>query len=103
MGTVTPDNEAKLGMCGAMIEMVDTVDMAMQMGDRVKSPCVRRCCLNECNVCLGCFRTLQEILDWHEADDDERRRILAGAAERRAMDRRTQFIPLKSLFPKRYR
>jgi predicted Fe-S protein YdhL (DUF1289 family) len=35
-------------------------------------------------VCLGCGRTLPDILRWHEAGDDERARIVAEAAERRA-------------------
>lgn len=50
----------------------------------VPSPCTRRCCLDALDVCLGCGRTLQDILRWHEAGDDERRRIVSEAAERRA-------------------
>ncbi|AIY64643.1 DUF1289 domain-containing protein [Pseudoalteromonas piratica] len=30
----------------------------------IKSPCVENCCLNDKDVCLGCFRTLDEILSW---------------------------------------
>ncbi|MCU4674418.1 DUF1289 domain-containing protein [Catenovulum sp. 2E275] len=33
---------------------------------KVKSPCVRRCCLNEQDVCIGCGRTLDEITGWVE-------------------------------------
>ncbi|HLW74476.1 MAG TPA: DUF1289 domain-containing protein [Gammaproteobacteria bacterium] len=47
------------------------------------SPCVRNCCLDEQEVCMGCGRTLAEIRDWGGADDAERRRILERAAERR--------------------
>jgi predicted Fe-S protein YdhL (DUF1289 family) len=50
----------------------------------VPSPCTRRCCLDADDVCLGCGRRLQDILRWHDADDDERRRILDAAALRRA-------------------
>ena len=53
-------------------------------GPGVASPCTRRCCLDALDVCLGCGRTLQDILRWHEAGDDERRRIVSEAAERRA-------------------
>lgn len=30
----------------------------------VKSPCVRNCCLGEDDICLGCFRTIDEITSW---------------------------------------
>ncbi len=49
----------------------------------IESPCVRNCCLNEDNVCLGCFRTLAEIMEWGPASGDERRRILVKAMRRR--------------------
>ena len=49
----------------------------------VPSPCVRNCCLDEQEVCLGCGRTLDEIRDWSEAGDAERLTILERAAERR--------------------
>ena len=54
----------------------------------VTSPCVRDCCLDEADVCMGCGRTLQDILRWHAAPDEEREAILVAAkarvAERRA-------------------
>ncbi|MGE5623924.1 MAG: DUF1289 domain-containing protein [Bacillota bacterium] len=49
----------------------------------VPSPCVRNCCLDERDVCLGCGRTLSEIRDWGPAGDAERLAILERAAERR--------------------
>jgi predicted Fe-S protein YdhL (DUF1289 family) len=53
----------------------------------VVSPCVRDCCLDENEVCMGCGRDLQEILRWHAASNEEREAILATAkirlAERR--------------------
>jgi len=50
----------------------------------VASPCVRNCCLDEQEVCLGCGRSLEEIKIWSEAGDAERLRILGQAARRRA-------------------
>lgn len=50
---------------------------------RIESPCVRQCCLDEQDVCLGCGRHLDEILAWHAAGDAVRQQILALAAERR--------------------
>ena len=46
------------------------------------SPCVRNCCLDADNCCLGCGRSLAEICRWHNADQAERRIILERAAER---------------------
>ena len=51
--------------------------------DLPASPCVRDCCLDETDVCLGCFRTLAEILAWHTADAEERRRIITRCEQRR--------------------
>lgn len=50
----------------------------------VASPCVRNCCLDEQEVCLGCGRSLDEIKVWSEAGDAERLRILEQASRRRA-------------------
>lgn len=50
----------------------------------VASPCIRNCCLDERDVCMGCGRTLDEIRAWGEADDASRTRILELAAGRRA-------------------
>jgi predicted Fe-S protein YdhL (DUF1289 family) len=50
---------------------------------RPASPCVRNCCLDDDDVCLGCGRRLDEILAWHSADADGRNTILALAAGRR--------------------
>lgn len=57
----------------------------------VASPCVRDCCLDDNEVCMGCGRTLQDILRWQAASDEEREAILAAAkarvAERQARRR----------------
>lgn len=47
------------------------------------SPCVRNCCLDDADVCIGCGRQLQEILRWSQADAAEREAINARAAARR--------------------
>jgi predicted Fe-S protein YdhL (DUF1289 family) len=51
--------------------------------NRVASPCIRECCLDEHNVCLGCHRSLREICDWSDATDAERLDILTRCAQRR--------------------
>jgi predicted Fe-S protein YdhL (DUF1289 family) len=49
----------------------------------VESPCVRNCCLDDDNVCMGCGRKLHEIVAWSTSTDDEKRAILARSSERR--------------------
>ncbi len=49
----------------------------------MKSPCVRNCCLDADDICLGCFRSLEEIVRWASATENEQQRILANAERRR--------------------
>ena len=51
--------------------------------ERIASPCVRNCCLDEQDICLGCGRSLVEITAWSGSSDHERRAILERAAQRR--------------------
>jgi predicted Fe-S protein YdhL (DUF1289 family) len=44
---------------------------------------VRNCCLDDDLVCLGCFRTIEEIKDWSLVDDQQRRLILQNALRRK--------------------
>ena len=46
-------------------------------------PCVRNCCLNDDDICLGCFRSLEEIKFWGEATEAERFIILNNSQQRR--------------------
>lgn len=48
----------------------------------VKSPCVFICALNEEDVCMGCYRTGQEISRWGRYSNDERREVLKLSFER---------------------
>ena len=50
---------------------------------RVPSPCVRNCCLDADNICMGCHRSLREICDWSDSTDEQRLEILARCATRR--------------------
>jgi predicted Fe-S protein YdhL (DUF1289 family) len=48
-----------------------------------QSPCVSVCALDENDVCLGCFRTAEEITDWFFADARQKHAIVVAAEERR--------------------
>lgn len=52
--------------------------------ERVESPCVRNCTLDEDDICVGCLRSIDEICAWGSASDSERRSILQQVALRRA-------------------
>ena len=49
---------------------------------RVGSPCVSVCLLDSQDVCVGCFRTADEITDWIMLDDGSRREVLKLTRER---------------------
>lgn len=53
------------------------------MSNAVQSPCIKNCSLDEQKICRGCFRRLDEIIDWHNADETTRRAILERVAARR--------------------
>ncbi len=36
------------------------------------SPCIRQCCLDEQDICVGCYRTLQEIVNWSACTDEQK-------------------------------
>lgn len=50
---------------------------------RGKFPCVRVCCLNDKDVCIGCYRSLEEIKLWDQATNLLRTSILQNAELRR--------------------
>jgi hypothetical protein len=50
----------------------------------IASPCVRTCCLDDDDVCIGCGRALAEIVAWGTADDATRREILERSRARTA-------------------
>lgn len=47
------------------------------------SPCIRNCCLNEDDICLGCFRHLNEITGWREFSETEQHNILIKCKHRK--------------------
>lgn len=49
----------------------------------VASPCVRRCTLDQDDVCIGCGRTLDDIRQWGAMSDEQRGECVARAAQRR--------------------
>ncbi|PFG08079.1 MULTISPECIES: DUF1289 domain-containing protein [Marinobacter] len=54
----------------------------MSVANKVRSPCVSICALNEDDVCIGCHRSSDEIMRWMQMNNDERREVLRLVAER---------------------
>lgn len=53
------------------------------------SPCIRHCCLDLQDVCVGCGRSIDEITGWQRSSDDEKRAILARCQQRLAQRAQT--------------
>ncbi|MEZ5571729.1 MAG: DUF1289 domain-containing protein [Halioglobus sp.] len=47
-----------------------------------RSPCISVCVLDEHDVCLGCYRSADEITDWSMSSNEEKREVLRRAYER---------------------
>ncbi|WP_417519222.1 DUF1289 domain-containing protein [Marinobacter sp.] len=54
----------------------------MIVDEKVRSPCVSICALDERDVCIGCQRTSDEILRWTSMSNCERKAVLVKVAER---------------------
>lgn len=48
----------------------------------VQSPCVSVCALDDDDICMGCYRSLREISDWSEMNNERRREVVLLAHER---------------------
>lgn len=54
----------------------------MNVADKVRSPCVSICALDENDLCIGCQRSGDEITRWSQMNNEERREVLRKVAER---------------------
>ncbi|TAN41293.1 MAG: DUF1289 domain-containing protein [Nitrospirae bacterium] len=51
--------------------------------DTVKSPCIKRCSLDDNKVCPACYRSIDEIVSWPDAGNLTRQKILEAVKLRR--------------------
>ena len=54
---------------------------------KVESPCIRNCCLDNNDICMGCFRSLTEITQWTLVDEKTRQAFLKNVAARKSKQR----------------
>jgi len=46
------------------------------------SPCISICRLNDEDICVGCYRSSEEIKNWIYLDDDQRQQIIDECLDR---------------------
>ena len=56
-----------------------------------QSPCISVCLLDEANICVGCFRSADEITDWFMASAEQKREILRRTQQRREASTTVRF------------
>lgn len=49
----------------------------------INKPCIKQCSLNEEEICLGCFRSFNDMLQWNKAGIEEKQEILNIAGTRK--------------------
>jgi predicted Fe-S protein YdhL (DUF1289 family) len=54
----------------------------------ITSPCISNCCLDDEDICMGCFRHVDEITGWHSANNERRLEILSNTERRRKSNKR---------------
>ena len=57
------------------------------MNNPAQSPCIRHCCLDDDLICVGCFRSLEEIKAWGVIDSERRGLILQNSKRRQEAHR----------------
>ena len=62
--------------------------------DSLSTPCTRNCCLNDDDICLGCFRSVNEISLWTKVDEKTRHDFLINAENRKKVHNRTRSVIL---------
>ncbi|MDT8371935.1 MAG: DUF1289 domain-containing protein [Gammaproteobacteria bacterium] len=49
----------------------------------IASPCIRHCCLANNDMCIGCLRTMDEVVQWSQASDKLKSEIMHRVEQRR--------------------
>ena len=69
-------------------------ELAQSADNPVPSPCISICRMDDSRgLCLGCFRTLDEIVQWGRAGDADKRAVWQLIAQRAGI------APAASTFP----
>ena len=53
------------------------------MNQEVSSPCIGVCSVDDLSgLCVGCFRSMDEISQWWDMNDAERNKVMSQLADR---------------------
>jgi predicted Fe-S protein YdhL (DUF1289 family) len=67
-----------------MVVAHDSDILDKQVSEDVPSPCVNVCQMHpQKHYCVGCLRTIEEIGNWLEMRNEEKREVLARIEQRR--------------------
>ncbi len=53
------------------------------MAQKIKNPCIQICKYDDNQVCIGCFRTMEETWDWIDYSEQEKAEVLQKAEKRK--------------------
>lgn len=53
------------------------------MQEKIQSPCIRNCCLDPDNICLGCYRHIDEIVGWQNKTEQTKQQIIDLCQQRK--------------------
>lgn len=56
----------------------------MKNSIEIISPCIGNCALDANDICVGCFRSIDEILVWGNANTEDRSQIIEQTLKRRS-------------------
>ncbi|WNO60171.1 DUF1289 domain-containing protein [Rheinheimera sp. MMS21-TC3] len=64
----------------------------------LKSPCVRNCCLDQQDCCLGCGRILSEITGWAAASDQQQQILVLAKMRKQQREARLNLSVSRQAF-----
>lgn len=50
---------------------------------KIKSPCQLICTYDTDHVCVGCYRSAEEVANWDSYSDEQKRKVLDNTTKRR--------------------
>ncbi len=57
--------------------------MLKKKQNTIKSPCIHVCTLDEDKICMGCYRSVEEIRGWFRFSEEEKKKVLENSEKRR--------------------
>ena len=61
------------------------------------SPCIASCKLNSDKISIGCYRLIEEIVDWNKRTDAEQLQIINQLPERKALVDAQAHLPTSAI------